>query len=221
MSWRRLPTLASVIAIAALALLAAGCGGASKSPSVANIGTPTTPTTTRPAKSGTGPTSLPKGNASELLSEWATCMRKHGDPNQADPTIDSQKVIEITLPAGYNQGIQIGGKNGSNPCADYMAAASSALRGGAPIQKPDQAQMVQFSACMRANGIPDFPDPSGAGLSIRRGGDLDPSNPTFQNAQKLCGKKTGIKGPLAGGGPQPGMIKVQSAGAPPPGGSGG
>jgi hypothetical protein len=221
MSWRRPTTLASVVAIAALALLAAGCGGVSKSPAVANLATPSTPTTTTAGNGNTrGSTTLPKGNPSELLSEWAACMRKHGDPDQADPTIDSDKVIEITLPAGYDNGPGLGGKDGNNPCAAYMSAASSALRGGQPIQKPDPAEMVQFSACMRANGIPDFPDPSGGGLSIRLGGDLDPRNPAFRHAQKLCGKKTGIKGPLGGGSPQPGMIKVQSAGAPPPGGGG-
>jgi hypothetical protein len=43
------------------------------------------------------------------------------------------------------------------------------------------------------------------------------SHPTFQSAQKLCGKKTGLQGPLAGGAPQPGMIRVVVAGAPPVG----
>jgi hypothetical protein len=32
-----------------------------------------------------------------LLNEWAACMRKHGDPDQADPTIDPSKVIHITI----------------------------------------------------------------------------------------------------------------------------
>jgi hypothetical protein len=218
MTRRRLSILASAAGISALALLAAGCGGAPKSPSVANIGATSTPTTTTAGNTDNrGSTALPKGNPSELLSEWAACMRKHGDPNQADPTIDSDKVIEITLPAAYSGGPGLGGKDGNDPCQAYMSAASMALRGGEPVQKPNPAEMVKFSECMRANGIPDFPDPSGGGLSIRRGGDLDPSNPAFQSAQKLCGKKTGLTGPIAGGPPQPGMIKVQPAGAPPPG----
>jgi hypothetical protein len=200
------------LALAGLVLLAAGCGG-SKSPSVAKLGTTTTPTTT-PAKSG-GATQ--HGNAGQLLADWAACMRKHGDPNQADPTIGTDKVIQVTLPAGYDQGLGLGGKGGSNPCGSYMNAASNALRAGQPVQKPDPAKLVKFSACMRANGIPDFPDPSGGGLSLRRGGDLDPSNPAFQHAQKLCGKQTGLQGPIAGGPPQPGMIRVVGAGGPPPG----
>jgi hypothetical protein len=92
-----------------------------------------------------------------------------------------------------------------------MNAGSTALRGGAPIEKPDPAKLEKFFQCMRANGIPDFPDPTGNGLAIHLGSssDLDPNNPIFQSAQKLCGKKTGLQGPIAGGRPQPGMIRLR------------
>jgi hypothetical protein len=30
-----------------------------------------------------------------VLDEWAACMRRHGDPNQADPTITANKLIDI------------------------------------------------------------------------------------------------------------------------------
>ena len=77
---------------------------------------------------------------------------------------------------------------------------------------------------MRANGIPDFPDPTGGGLSIQvhPGSDLNPNNPTFQNASKLCAKKTGVPG-FGGGTPQPGPIEATSGGGPQggPGGNGG
>jgi hypothetical protein len=68
---------------------------------------------------------------------------------------------------------------------------------------------------MRANGIPDFSDPSNGGLSIpvNATGDLNPNNPSFHNASKLCAQKTGLQafgtGPphpgieLNGGGPKP------------------
>jgi hypothetical protein len=202
----RARSLSLVGVLAGLSLLAAACGG-SRSPSVASVAT-----TTTTAKGSATKAPAPHRNPSQLLAEWAACMRSHGDPNQPDPTIDAQKVIEVTLPAGYAKGVGLGG---STPCGGYMSAASTALRGGEPVQKPDQATLLKFSECMRANGIPDFPDPSGGGgLSLRRGGDLDPNNPAFKRAQKLCGKQTGLAGPIAGGAPQPGMIRVQSAGAP-------
>jgi hypothetical protein len=102
------------------------------------------------------------------------------------------------------------GKGGArNACAAYLSAASTALMGGQRPQRPDPAKLMAFSACMRVSGVPDFPDPSGGGLSLNRAKpDLNPNSPTFQNAQKVCGKKTGIQGPLAGGAPQPGMIMM-------------
>jgi hypothetical protein len=141
-------------------------------------------------------------------------MRDHGDPNQGDPTIQANKVIHVTLPAGYDQGLGLGGgKGGRDPCAAYMSAASTALRGGEQVERPDPAKLLQFSECMRANGVPDFPDPTGGGLSLNRGSPgLNPDSPTFQNAQKECGRQVGLQGPLAGGAPQPGMILVTGSG---------
>jgi hypothetical protein len=51
-----------------------------------------------------------------------------------------------------------------------------------------QQQMLAFSACMRAHGLKDFPDPSNGGLRIRvsPGSDLDPNNSTFRRAQQAC-----------------------------------
>jgi hypothetical protein len=50
--------------------------------------------------------------------------------------------------------------------------------------------MLAFSACMRAHGIKDFPDPNGGGirLSGTPGSDLNPNNPQFQTAQAACQK---------------------------------
>jgi hypothetical protein len=154
-------------------------------------------------------------------------MRSHGDPNQVDPTIDANKVIHITFPPGANGNgpVSLGGGNSANdPCNAYLQAAATALRGGKPPPKPDPAKQEKFSQCMRAHGIPDFPDPSGSGFSIQAhaGSDLSPNNPTFQNASKLCSKQTGV--PAFGNGtPQAGSIEATGGGGPAggPGGNGG
>lgn len=104
---------------------------------------------------------------------------------------------------------------GGGPCGAYLTAAATALRGGKPPQKPDPAKLEKFSQCMRANGIADFPDPSGSGLQLQAsaGSDLDPNNPTFKNASKTCAKKTGVQG-FGGGTPQPGSIEATSGTGP-------
>jgi hypothetical protein len=217
--YRRSGGLAALAAAATIGL--AACGGSSP-PHVASLGNSsgTTPGTT---------TTLPKGNPTQLLDEWASCMRSHGTPGVADPTIDANGVIHITLPAtGAGPGVVktgSGGGPGGGPCGAYLTAASTALRGGQPLQKPDPAKLLKYSECMRANGVPDFPDPSaGGGLSIRvsAGSDLDPNNPTFKNASKLCAKKTGVPG-LGGGPPPRGGIEETSGNGPAggPGGNGG
>jgi hypothetical protein len=207
------------VAAAAAAIGLAGCGGSS-APHVASLSG-----SSGHGGSGSTTTTLPKGDATQLLDEWATCMRAHGDPDQVDPTIDANKVIHITYPpgAGNNGPVDLG-KGSNDPCGNYLTAASTALRGGQPVPKPDPAKLEKFAQCMRASGIPDFPDPSGGGLSIQThpGSDLNPSNPTFKKAAKRCGQRAGV--PLFGGSTPPaGSIEATSSGGPGggPGGNGG
>ncbi|MGB9111485.1 MAG: hypothetical protein WCF24_02020, partial [Acidimicrobiales bacterium] len=154
--YRRSGALA--LAVAAISLGFAACGGTgSGSPSVASVST-----TTAAPQSGNTATTVPnnkKHNAAALLVEWATCMRRHGDPNQPDPTIDAHGGINIAIP-GSAESLSNAVHNGTAPCNGYLAAASSALRAGArDLTPPNQASLVQYSQCMRANGVPNYPDP--------------------------------------------------------------
>jgi len=221
-TYRRSGRIAAFAAVTVLGL--AGCGGSS-SPHVASLGNSTS-NGNRSANTGST-TTVPKGNPTQLLDEWANCMRSHGDPGQADPTIDANGVIHISFSdpgSGSGSGpVRLGTNGKDNPCDAYLTAASTALRGGQPLQKPDPAKMEKYSQCMRANGVPDFPDPSpGGGLSIQvqPGSDLNPQSPTFQNASKVCAKKTGVPG--LGGSPQRGGIEATAGGGPggPAGGPG-
>lgn len=173
-------------------------------------------------------TTRPMGNPTVLLDQWAACMRSHGDPKQADPTIDANGVIHITwdpaIPGGY-EGTNKGGQGNLGPgqyCREYLTQAQTALRGGQSIEMPSQAQLVRFAECMRASGIPDYPDPVDGNLSINRGvgGDLNPDNRTFQHASKVCVQKTGAHVPGAAANPPPGTIELNGADPPGSGGSG-
>jgi hypothetical protein len=49
---------------------------------------------------------------------------------------------------------------------------------------------VVYSRCMRAHGLPNFPDPTGQGhllVKAHSGGDLNPTSPQYQSANKACG----------------------------------
>ena len=199
-AYRRSGWLAVLVAVVAIGLTA--CGGPS-SPSVANVG----------ASNGDGGSAATTGsdnNAAQSLIEWANCMRGHGDPDQADPTIDTHGVINITIP-GNAASLSNAVHNGTAPCNSYLAAASNALQAGkANLQPPNQAALVRFSRCMRANGVPNYPDPGTGGTTNFQSTGIDPNSPFVQRATNLCGQR--IDAPswwISGTGP-PGDITVRS-----------
>jgi hypothetical protein len=177
---------------AAVGLAACGGGGGSAGPNVASVGSVST-TTTAVSTS----TKIDKGPLA-----MSRCMRAHGITNFPDP--DS------------NGGISINGGNGKGSIgldprsAKFQAAqkACAPLGGpnGTPAQQAQaQAEALKFAQCMRAHGLPDFPDPSaGGGLIIQQNNsgeksssNLNPNSPVFQAAQKACQSLApGRNGPL-------------------------
>lgn len=211
--------------VAGTAVLTAACGGGSGTPQVASLAHGSGSGAASSASNGGGNSaaSASDGNVTQQLDQWAACMRSHGDPGQADPTVDASKVIHVTMPPSIPGGIF--GTNGQDPsggpgvhCATYLNDASKALAGpgSSSVKTPDQATLDKFSACVRANGIPDFPDlkesSNGGSHFQSNGGDLSPGNPALQNAMKLCGKKFGMQG---GESTSPGSIVQDFAGGGP------
>jgi hypothetical protein len=198
MRHRRPIILVPVVAVAAFALLAAGCGGGGGSPGIASIASSTTGTTATTqngsAFGGDTPSSAPAGgrgggqfkigmNVGTVDgAKFSACFRKHGVPNFPDP--NGQGVITIQSGMGIDP---------SSPT--YRSAQSTCEKllpnGGKPTPAQiaqQQQKLLAFSACMRAHGLKDFPDPSNGGLQVRvgPGSDLDPNNPTVQTAQQAC-----------------------------------
>jgi hypothetical protein len=225
MWWPRAGLLA-ILACAAL-LTAAACSGGSTTPQVASLGNSSNDGGGSSAGSGSGggnSTVTGSGNATQLVDEWATCMHSHGDPNQVDPSIDSDGDIEITM-TNVTAETSSQAHDSSGPCGHYLTAASNALRGGRPAPKaPSLASQLKYAECMRAHGVPKYPDPNGSteGPYI---GNLDPTSPVFVNADNLCSKETGE---ISSSDAEPaGVVQVESCngpaslcagGGPPPGG---
>jgi hypothetical protein len=201
---RRWGGLAVLVAGAAIGL-AACSGSGSSSAHVASLG--------KNSSDGSPHTtaSAPAGSPAQLLDQWASCMRTHGDPGQIDPTVDASKVIQITLGAGYHgQGL----RGVSGACGTYLSAAQTALGGGTPPRASSEATGLKFARCMRAHGVPDYPDPTGNGQTVHatNGSYPSPASPTLQAATNLCAKKTGYQSKFSTGAPQPGSINVNMAG---------
>jgi hypothetical protein len=95
--------------------------------------------------------------------KFADCMRSHGVPNFPDP--------------GSGGGIQFNAGSGIDPQSPAFRAAQNAcfrlLPGGGPghggFSEARKQQMLRLAKCMRAHGVPSFPDPTSRPPSLAGG----------------------------------------------------
>ena len=135
-----------------------------------------------PAGTGSGSGQTPYQQA----LAYAQCVRVHGDPGFPDP--NSQGLFP-------------------HPADQSASRACGHLLPSQPLtaaQKQEHVrQALQFAACMRSHGYPNFPDPivrnGGAAVGLGFGG-IDQSSPQFQAAVQACRKfEPGLVAQLAGG----------------------
>ena len=167
----------------------AGCGGSS-SPHVASLGN-------SDAKSSVSTTTLPKGNPTQLLDEWATCDagQRGARPGRSHHHLERGHPHRNAGRRQLQRGAVDRRPRQRRPVQQLSAGRLAGVAaGGQPLQKPDPAKLLKFSECMQKSGFPQFPDPSAGGglsLQIQPGSTMNPNNPAFVNASKTCSKKTG------------------------------
>jgi hypothetical protein len=136
-------------------------------------------------------------------------MRSNGDPDQPDPTIDAHGGIDIAIPGTTAGSLSNAVHNGTAPCNEYLAAASAALRAGArDLAPPNQDALVRYAECMRANGVPKYPDP-GTGRTSNLSG-IDTNSQFFVRANSLCGHRIHAPSWWTNGWGPPGDVSVRS-----------
>jgi hypothetical protein len=72
-------------------------------------------------------------------------------------------------------------------CGDDTAEGDDGgTAGGSTAASDDRA--AQYAACMRKNGVPEFPDPENGRTVLRAGPGtgIDPNSPEFKAAQEAC-----------------------------------
>jgi hypothetical protein len=152
--------LPTILAAMAAALLLAACGGGSND----------------------DPSAGEPDDANRLA--FNQCMRKAGF-----------EVRETTGPGGRDTAIRMP-KGMSKTRQQKLQSDCAKKTGGGPrpMSKADQAkfldQALKFSRCMRSHGV-NLPDPQAAGgggirLGVGGRGQIDPTSPAFQDAQKAC-----------------------------------
>jgi hypothetical protein len=81
-------------------------------------------------------------------------------------------------------------------CAVTLVACGGSSKHGSASASNNYQSFLSFSKCMRANGVPNFPDPSaGGGISITPSDGVNPGAPAMKAAMKTCSHL------LPGGGP--------------------
>ena len=164
------------------AFLVAGCGGSNR-PSVASLAT----TTSGRSISASGGASA--SGAKPSAAAFAVCLGQHGFAATPGSAADAG---DRSLHLG---GVTVSGN--VDPASSQFQAAMQACRrylpgGGPPSLSPAQAAewaraMTKFAVCMRANGVPGFPDPSGDGRSSPGSlGSLDVTSSFARTALKAC-----------------------------------
>jgi hypothetical protein len=159
-----------VAMIACLGMFAAGCGGTTGS-GVAHLETSTAATNTE--------TAAVSGSRSPVA--YARCMRSHGVPTFPDP--DSQGHLSSSSIPNLNSPQY---RKAQEACRSLLPQGYTG-QGGSPtggsLTPQQQAQFLKYARCMRAHGLPNFPDPTSSGLTLSG---IDPNAPRFQAAQKVC-----------------------------------
>ena len=120
---------------------------------------------------------------------FSACMRAHGEPGFPDPQPNGNLLINA----------QQDHLNGA-----LMNSAQKACQHLMPIKPMTAAQQqkltaraLKFVACMRAHGLPTFPDPTinSQGIEVQIPSGVAPNSPVLRNAQQACRHLAPFGGP--------------------------
>jgi hypothetical protein len=154
-----------LVLVAALTALAAGCGGGGHG-SVAV----------------SSPASLDPNAKEAKARQFVQCARQNGVPNVQDPTVDGQGNVHVPPPPGLDQKSAVV-QHVLQICGKYMQGVLDD-----PGQTPQQRHdlMLKYATCIRAHGVPNFPDPDPSSGDIPINKQQLRAAPRFPAASRAC-----------------------------------
>ena len=128
------------------------------------------------------PVSAKQANYQKLLA-YSQCMRAHGEPGFPDPQPNGNLLID-----GSRDHLNGALMNSASKACQHLMPKAPPLT--ASQQRKVTAQALRFVACMRAHGLPTFPDPhvNSSGIEVQLPKGLQPNSPVFRAAQQACKK---------------------------------
>jgi len=137
---------------------------------------------------------------------YADCMRSHGVPDFPDPNGQGEFRIQ---PVQVHNGVRTVSQDLVSSSPAFQTAQrvcgsfGSAGRQVTPAQEKQEFRLtLEAAECMRANGVPNYPDPKWLDGSIDANYnpslDINPSSPAFVKAAKKCGHGLPLLGSVGG-----------------------
>ncbi|HTW06651.1 MAG TPA: hypothetical protein VME46_04025 [Acidimicrobiales bacterium] len=175
-------------AAVALGAAVAACSGGPSSPTVPNAGLqPSTTAAPSGRPSSSGHTPLAEAEA------YSQCMRSHGVSNFPDPV--------LTPSGGYGyrtKGIDPGSASFQGAVQACRTLPSPWQRAGQQLSPAQQQAWLSWAECVRANGVPNFPDPTFSGRAVQIAGSSGPGAARLQSAMDACKSRMPSTGGLGG-----------------------
>jgi hypothetical protein len=115
---------------------------------------------------------------------YGACLNKHGVEVQVARTGGLVWVAAPGVPGlGSPQALAA-----ERDCKSLVPTGGLHHRPTAAQTAQNLALMLRYAKCIRAHGVPDFPDPTSQGLRISASSGIDLSSPAFRDAEKSCQK---------------------------------
>jgi hypothetical protein len=172
---RRAPGLVAVFAGVAAVITLAGCGGSS---------TPVVPSL---AGSAGHATQAAHQTQAQALHSAGQCIREHGIPGFPDPTVTSSGQVSINKSQLLSVSRAVLTHAFAACRTELTRAGFEAGRlHGKSLTPAQMAQILAFARCMRAHGLPNFPDPAPGTGEITLPPGTPKDSPVLQTANRAC-----------------------------------
>ncbi len=121
---------------------------------------------------------------------FSVCMRAHGEPGFPDPQPNGNLLID-----GQKDHLNGALMNSANKACQHLMPKIKPMT--AAQQQKLTAQALKFVACMRAHGLPTFPDPTvnAQGIELQMPRSVAPNSAVLRDAQQACRKMLPFGGP--------------------------
>ena len=103
-------------------------------------------------------TPAPRVDVHTMMLQVARCARAHGAPNFPDPIVDSKGNWDFPLSAE---------RQPKTPVCDAIVdrwKLANPKNAPPPVSPQDLVKLKDYAACMRQQGLPDWPDPTPDGI---------------------------------------------------------